>query len=74
MHDGMWHFGWMWVLWIPLFVFFAWLVATMIRSLGKTGDGSTNRPDSPEEILKRRYASGEIGKDEYDRRLAEIRR
>ena len=32
------------------------------------------RQDSPEQILKRRYAAGEIDKEEYDRRLSDLRR
>lgn len=39
--------------------------------------GSAQRPkdlgDSPEEILKRRYARGEIDRDEYERRLNDLR-
>jgi uncharacterized membrane protein len=30
--------------------------------------------ESAEEILKRRYARGEIGKEEYDRTLSDLRR
>ena len=32
------------------------------------------RADSPEAILKRRYANGEIDHDEYERRLSDIRK
>jgi len=40
-------------------------------------DGLRSRADShesPESILKRRYAAGEINSDEFERRLAELRR
>jgi uncharacterized membrane protein len=31
-------------------------------------------PDSPEQILKRRYAGGQIPREEYQRKLEELRR
>jgi putative membrane protein len=31
-------------------------------------------PESPEEVLKRRYARGEINKEEYERMLSDLRR
>ena len=43
------------------------------RELGRRGHGG-NRPelpaDGPREILRRRYATGEIDEDEYLRRLS----
>ncbi len=35
--------------------------------------GSTDRADSPEEILRRRFAAGEIDEDEYFRLRADLR-
>jgi hypothetical protein len=36
--------------------------------------GTTDNYDSPEEILKRRYARGEISTEEYNRMLEELRK
>ncbi len=37
------------------------------------GGSSTDRVDSPEEILRRRFAAGEIDEDEYFRLRADLR-
>jgi putative membrane protein len=65
--DGM---GW-WMLlggiWFVLFwVVVAWAVATIVSKLGP---GPTNRSvqsETPLDIAKRRYASGEISREEYE--------
>lgn len=41
----------------------------------KTQGGSSRRDEeTPEEILKRRYARGEIEREDYQRRLEDLRR
>jgi putative membrane protein len=62
---------------LPLGVDWMWmgipwvLVLVVIVVLAARG---RQNPESPEEILKRRYASGQITRDEYERMLQEIRR
>jgi len=58
---------------------FWWIVAIyfIIAAIMFVVDGLRSRADShesPESILKRRYAAGEINSDEFERRLAELRR
>ncbi|MGD8331621.1 MAG: SHOCT domain-containing protein [Acidobacteriota bacterium] len=73
----MYNMGWfgggaMWLFWILLIV----VVVVLARWLMPQG-GSSRPPavdESPEGILKRRYARGELNKDDYEQRLAEIRR
>jgi putative membrane protein len=64
--------GWWMVLWwvagIIVLVLFVRLVA------GSTGGFSRRDDETPEQILKRRYAKGEIDSEEYQRRLADLRR
>ncbi len=49
-------------------------VAALIWYLGQSGrQRDKGREESPEEILKRRYAKGEIEKEEYERRLEDLR-
>lgn len=36
--------------------------------------GRNTTDESPETILKRRYASGQIDRDEYERRLSDLRK
>ena len=62
--------GWM-VLWwgfgLVVLVLIVWLIA-------KAVGGTSTRDDTPEQILKRRYARFEIDHDEYRRRLEDVRR
>lgn len=75
-----WNGGWghmagMWIGWLLVLVVIVvvvWLVARAAR----TGDRSLSRPGesrSPEQLLKERYARGEIDREEYQRRLADLR-
>jgi putative membrane protein len=41
---------------------------------GSTGGFSRRDDETPEPILKRRYAKGEIDSEEYQHRLADLRR
>jgi putative membrane protein len=67
-----WHMGsmmgWWGLIWILVIGAFVWLVAR----------GVSQRPagheDSPEAILKRRYARGELSREEYEQRLADLRK
>ena len=65
MFDGHWYGmggGFMWIIWILLIVVFGWAIFTAI------GDGISNRktPKSALDILKERYARGEIDQEEYE--------
>lgn len=70
-----WFFGggmgwWMtfgWVFWIAVIAAIVWVVSRSART------GGANE-DSPETILKRRYARGEIDRQEYEQRLADLRK
>ena len=63
--------GWWMVLWwvagIVVLVLFVRLVAA-------AGGFSPRGDETPEQILKRRYAKGEIEREEYQRRLEDLRR
>ncbi len=65
-HDGM---GWWMVfgsVWVVLFwVLIAWLVFTVFsRATGRREAG--RHDETPMEIAERRYASGEISRDEFE--------
>ncbi len=60
---GMWIW---WVLLIAVIVGVAWFA----KDTSSKGGAS----DSPEEILKRRFANGEIDEEEFERRLTELRK
>lgn len=64
--------GWMWLWWIvglAVLVVFVWAVA---KAAGTSGSGGGE--DSPETILERRYARGEIDRNEYEHRLNDLRK
>jgi putative membrane protein len=57
-----------WLVAIVVLVLVVRLVAGSLASPGSRAD------ESPEQILKRRYAKGEIEREEYQRRLEDLRR
>jgi putative membrane protein len=74
MHQGGWMFmGWTWIFWLLVIVALAMLAVALMRGFSRS-DGGSRRQESPEEILKRRYANGEIEREEYQRRLEDLRR
>ena len=67
--DGGWMGAGMWVFWVLLIV----IIVALVKAIGP-GSGSTSaHPDkSPMEILKTRYARGEIDEEEFNRRRYEL--
>lgn len=64
--------GWM-LIWglVGIALLVALVVWTVL--LVRRGDGPSPRVDSPEEVLRRRFATGEIDEDEYLRIQAGLR-
>ena len=72
---GGWGIIYMIIFWAVIIAVGVWLLSQLFpRSPGNASSGTMTSPnassDPPQEILERRYASGEITKAEYD----EIRR
>ena len=68
------HWGW-WIFWLVVVGFLVWLVA---RTTGSAANGGGSTPplsprQSPEEILRERFAKGEITEEEFRERLRAIR-
>ena len=59
------------ILWIAVIGLIVWAVAAATRRPGES-DGSSGLVDSALEILKRRYARGEINKEEYESKKKDI--
>ncbi len=55
----------MWIFWILIILVIIFIIKLMMNSLNGTNSTSIQNQD-PLEILKKRYASGEISSDEYD--------
>jgi putative membrane protein len=67
MGAGMWMF--MGVFWLALLALIIWAV---VRLLPSRDGGSERQADSPEEILDRRFARGEIDLEAYQARRAAL--
>jgi len=63
-----WMMGWWWIVWILVIAGVVWVLAKSVG--GRTG----GHEETPELILKRRYARGDISRDEYEQRLADLRK
>jgi putative membrane protein len=67
-------FGFMWfmpILWIAAIGLIIWAVVAAVRGVESTGQGSP-KSNSALEILKQRYARGEITKEEYEQKKRDI--
>jgi putative membrane protein len=66
-----WHMGWM-MTWGS--IVWTLVILGLIWAFLRGGAPRTSERDSPETILKRRYAQGELDREEYERRLTDLRR
>lgn len=64
-HDTYWNMGIMWVIWLPIMVF---CFIFLFRFFVKTNTNTFSEKESPLEILKRRYANGELSTAEFEER------
>ncbi len=70
-------FGWMWlmpVFWILFLGLIIWAIIALVRGVSQPGgtNSSSSRPESALEVLKKRYARGEIDKKEYDEKKKDL--
>ncbi len=78
MMDGFghgWGMGWGWIIGIGILVLVVWLIVKVINQsnrppTGGTGGGSSEK--SALDILKDRYAKGEIDKEEFEERKKDL--
>ncbi len=59
-------------MWLILIIIAGVIIYFVINRNKRTGNPDESTGASPVEILKRRYASGEISKEEFDRLKKEI--
>ena len=60
--------GFMWIFWILIIVGLIWLVIGATRSRGE----ETTRDESALDILRQRYARGEIDRDEFEQKKRDL--
>lgn len=66
------HMGWMGIWWIVGLAVLVLLIWGVARAAGPSA--SVRGDESPETILKRRYAGGQVDREEYERRLNDLRK
>ncbi len=72
---GMWGTGMMFfmtLLWIAVFVLIVMAVVYLVRYLQRSGRQETPAHETPLDILKKRYARGEIDKKEFEEKKREL--
>ncbi len=68
-------FSWWWFMPIFPILFFGliiWAVVALIRGVSQPGSSDSSKADSALEVLKKRYARGEINKEEYEEKKKDI--
>ena len=68
-------FGWGWFMPV-FFIFFwglvIWGIVALVRGLSGPRDSDSSKADSALEVLKKRYARGEIDKEEYEEKKKDL--
>lgn len=71
--EMMWGLGgwWMIIVWIVVIVGIVFLVKWLVEQ-GKTGKETSEKEESALEILEKRYARGEINKEEFEQKKKDL--
>lgn len=73
MGSGMMGWGLLAAVFMVLFwVLVIWAVVALVRGLSQSGGSDSSRAESALEVLKKRYARGEISKEEYEERKKDL--
>ncbi len=68
-------FSWWWFMPIFFILFWGlviWGIVTLVRGLSGSRGSDSSRADSALEVLKKRYARGEIDKEEYEEKKKDL--
>jgi putative membrane protein len=67
-----WHWGWGWGMGLSMILFWALIIVAIVALVrwlnGRDRAGDDQRSEKPLDVLKRRYARGEIDKEEFHER------
>jgi len=67
--------GFMWLMpifWLVILGLIIWAIVAVVGRSGESRGQGSPKTDSALEILKQRYARGEIGKEEYEQKKRDI--
>ncbi len=68
-------FGWGWFMLIFMIIFWGlviWGIMALVRGLSGSRGSDSSKVDSALEVLKKRYARGEIDKEEYEEKKRDL--
>ena len=68
-------FGWMWlmpILWIVFVGLIIWAIVAAVRTSHESKGSDSSKAESALEMLKKRYARGEISKEEYEEKKKDL--
>lgn len=65
-HDNYWNMGMMWIIWLIIMVVFCFIF--LFRFFDKVNTNKFTEKETPLEILKKRYANGDLSTAEYEER------
>jgi len=68
-------FGWMWLIPVLGIVFLGliiWAVVAVVRSSSESKGVDSSKGDSALEVLKKRYAQGDISKEKYEEKKKDL--
>lgn len=63
---------WMWVLWLGGFILLVLMVYLLLSGLRSGGRPVEPPPETPLDIVKKRYAKGEITREQYEQMKKDI--
>jgi len=61
--------GWMWIFWIAVLVGLVFLIKWIVQ---QSSSGETKEKEDALEILKKRYARGEIDQEEFEQKKKDL--
>ena len=68
-------FGWMWLMpifWIVFIGLIIWAIVAFVRGSSGSRGQDASKMDSALEVLKKRYARGEISKEEFEEKKKDL--
>lgn len=73
MWNGPWgHMWWGWLFWLIVIGVIIWLIATLVARNSRQQSSSSQSQETALDILKKRYARGEISKQDFEEKKRDL--
>lgn len=66
------HMWWGWIIWLVILGLLIWLIISLLSRSQDQREAPPLETEPPLEILKKRYARGEISKEEFEEKKKDI--